>query len=436
LKTLPIINQKAAGIDVGSENMYVSVAGGSPKVFGTFTSQLHALRDYLLQEGVDTVALEATGVYWISLYEVLEAAGIKVLVVNGKHVRNVPGRKTDMADCQWLATLHAHGLLRSGFIPKADIRRLQDYLRLRADHVSMASSHVQHMQKALERMNIKFHHVISSLTGLSGLNVIQAILNGERDPKVLLSLCVQQIRTHKSQQVVESLRGTWSPQHLFALRQAFEMWQCYQERIKECDETLQEVLQEMSANSPQPPQEPPATKRPGPKTPQIEGLHNLLMRICAGKDPTVLPAITDYSLMELIGEVGTDLTCWKTEKHFTAWLGLAPGSKQSGKRRGNFARTRNRAGRIFCLIARSLSRSVNMALGGFYRRLRARRGGLVANKALARKLATFFWRVMVHGFSFVEKGLKDYEHKVAQSEQRLLSKLARSHGFSLLPISS
>jgi transposase len=433
MKSIPIINEKAAGIDVGSESLHVSIGGEAAKIYGTVTSQLHALRDWLVSEGVTSVALEATGVYWLCLYEVLENAGLEVLVVNGKHVRNLPGRKTDIADCQWLATLHAHGLLRSGFVPEEGIRRMQDYVRLRADHITMAASHVQHMQKAMERMNIKLQDVISSVTGVSGLAVIRAILEGERDPQVLLGLCDKQIRRNKAQRVIESLRGTWKREHLFALRQALSGWEFYQQRIQECDEAIAAVLREQTADS-EPPSEGSAGKSAKPggaNAPQIEGLHGMLMRLCAGKDPTTLPAITDYSLLEILSEVGTDLTRWKTEKHFTAWLGLAPGSKQSGKRRGNFARKRNRAGRIFCLIARSLARSVDKGLGGFYRRLRARRGGLIANQALARKLAALFWRFMVHGGSFVEKGLKDYEQKVLQSEQALLAKLARKHGLCL-----
>ena len=438
MKSIPIINEKAAGIDVGSESMHVSIGGEAPKIYGTVTSQLHALRDWLVDQEVRSVALEATGVYWLCLYEVLENAGMEVLVVNGKHVRNLPGRKTDIADCQWLATLHAHGLLRSGFVPKEGVRRMQDYLRLRADHITMAASHVQHMQKALERMNIKLHDAISSLTGVSGLAVIRAILAGEHDPHILLSLCADQIRCKKADRVIESLRGTWRAEHLFALRQAFSGWEFYQQRIQECDEAIAQTLREQTADS-EPPTPSSSTsdktrkKRNGQNAPQIEGLHDMLMRLCAGKDPTVLPAITDYSLLELLGEVGTDLTRWKSEKHFTAWLGLAPGSKQSGKRRGNSSRGRNRAGRIFCVVARSLARSVDKGLGGFYRRLRARRGGLIANQAMARKLAALFWRIMVKGLAYVEKGLKDYEQKVLQSEQALLSKLARKHGLRLSP---
>ncbi len=209
MSNLAVLDPRAAFVDVGSEKMHVSIAGGSPAVFGTVTSQLHALRDYMAEHQVRSVAMEATGVYWLPLYGVLEAAGMEVVMVDGRQTRNLPGRKTDMKDCQWGATLHAHGLLRAGFVPPANIRRLQDYLRLRGEHIAAAAGHVQHMQKALERMNIKLHEVISSLTGTSGLAVIRAILAGERDPQVLLGLCDIRIRNVKAERVVESLRGDW-----------------------------------------------------------------------------------------------------------------------------------------------------------------------------------------------------------------------------------
>jgi len=436
MQALPILNPKATGIDVGSEQLHVSIGGDTPKVFGTTTGQLEALRDWLVSEQVTTVAMEATGVYWLCVYEVLVAAGIEVLVVNGKHVKNLPGRKTDLKDCQWIATLHAHGLLRSGFVPPADIRRLQDYLRLRTDHLSLAAGHVQHMQKALERMNVKLHDVISSLTGASGLAVIRAILAGERQPTKLTNLCDVQIQKRKRVAVVEALRGQWKAEHLFALRQALAGWEFYQTQIAECDQAIEQVLQEMQGSGPaEPPAAvPPAeTKRGGTNTPAIRELHTMLVRVCGGKDPTCLPGVADYTLLQIISEVGTDLRQWKTEKHFAAWLGLAPGSRQSGKRRGSQPRVRNRAGRLWCVVARSVGRSVDKALGGFYRRLKSRRGGLIANKALARKLAVMFWRQMVHGTTYVEEGLKRYEAKVLATEQRWLKKLARKHNMILTP---
>lgn len=432
--SLPVLDATAAAIDVGSEQLHTSIAGGPPKVFGTTTGELHALRDYLLAQGVRSVAMEATGIYWLCPYEVLEKAGLSVVVVNGKYVKNLPGRKTDMKDCQWQATLHAHGLLKPGFVPPEHIRRLQDYLRLRSDHIVMAGAHEQHMQKALERMNLKIHDVISDLTGVSGLKMVEAIVAGERNPVVLVALCDPQIQKSKAGRLRAALEGTWKEEHLFALRQAHELWQFYQQKIGECDQAIGKVLQVVAGPEDPKNPAPPATKRGGINSPQIEGLHGLMWRLCGGKDPTQLPGIADYVLLQLLGEVGTDLgKNWKTEKHFTAWLGLAPGSKQSGKRRGSQRRSRNRAGRLFCVIARSVGRSVDKALGGFYRRLKGRRGGLVANLALARKLAELFWRLMVHGMSYVEQGLRKYEEKVVQTEQHLLQKLAKKYDLILQP---
>ena len=250
MTTLPVLNPKAAAVDVGSEQRHVSIAGDAPKVFGSTTAQLQALRDYLLEQGVSSVAMEATGVYGLCLYAGLEQAGLEVVMVNGRHVKNLPGRKTDMKDCQWQATLHAHGLLRGGFVPKEQIRRLQDYQRLRADHITMAAAHQLHMQKALERMNIKFHDVISHLTGVSGLKVIRAILAGERDPAALLALCDPLIQKRKAERVRESLVGTWKEEHLFALRQALAGWEFYQGQIAECDRALEHVLKEIAPGAP------------------------------------------------------------------------------------------------------------------------------------------------------------------------------------------
>jgi transposase len=436
---LSVIDPLASFVDVGSEQMHVSIAGGPVEVFGTMTVQLHALRDWLKARNVKSVAMEATGVYWLPLYSILEAAGFEVVMVNGKQTRNVPGRKTDMKDAQWGATLHAHGLLRGGFVPPAEIRRLQDYLRLRTDHISLAGGHVQHLQKALERMNIKLHDTISSLVGVSGLAVIEAILAGERDPERLLKLTDVQIQKRKADRVKEALRGTWAKEHLFALKQALASWKHYQQQIAECDREIEAVLKAIDATLPPPESGLPASNetrkpQPGVNAPEIKDLHKMLVKLCGGHDVTILPAVTDYSLLQLVSEVGTDLSKWATEKHFSAWTGLAPGTKQSGKRRGSTKRTRNRAGRIFCVIARSLVRSKDIALGGFYRRMAGRRGGLVAIKAVARKLAVMFWRVMVKGLHYVEAGLAKYEAKVTESKHRTLRRLAMQLGVNVTPI--
>jgi transposase len=440
MKALPVLDPQAAAIDVGSERLHVSIGGDVPKVFGTFTGDLEALRDWLKERGVRTVAMEATGVYWLYLYEVLEAAGLEVVVVNGRHVQNVPGRKTDMADCQWLATLHAHGLLRGGFVPPNDIRQLQDYQRLRSDHIVGAASQVQKMQQALERMNVKLHDVISDLTGVSGLKVVRAILKGERRPGELLALCDEQIRKKKSEAVKESLRGCWKKEQLFALRQALELWEAYQQKIHDCDLEMQALLQQMampgdgqSGDGLIGPVKLAPAKALGKNGPAIERLQELLARICGGRDATQIPGLGTSLVLQIVSEVGTDMSTWETEKRFVSWLGLAGGRKQSGKRKGSVKVHRNRAGRMFCAAARSLAQTVDKALGGFYRRLRGRIGGLAANVALARKLALLFYRLLRYGADYVEKGLKAYEAKVLLTEARLLRKLARKQGFILVP---
>src|SRR6185436_9752414 len=246
--------------------------------------------------------------------------------------------------------------------------------------------------------------------------MVQAIVKGERNPVALLALCDPQIQKNKAERLRAALEGTWKDEHLFALRQAHELWQFYQKKIAECDQAIERVLKVLAGPEDPNNPAPPANKRGGINSPQIAGLHGMLWRLCGSKDPTQLPGVADYVLLQLLSEVGTDLAKpWKTEKHFTAWLGLAPGSRQSGKRRGSQKRSRNRAGRLFCVIARSVGRSVDKALGGFYRRLKGRRGGLLANLALARKLAEMFWRLIVHGRAYVEVGLKKYEAKVAQT---------------------
>lgn len=440
--SLPVLDPLAAFVDVGSEHMHVSIAGGPPKVFGAMTGELNRLRDWLKEQGVSSVAMEATGVYWLPLYEVLERAGLRVRMVNGRETRNAPGRKTDMQDCQWGGTLYAHGLLRGGFVPPGQIRQLQDYLRLRDDHIGLAGSHVQHMQKALERMNLKLHDVISNVVGVSGLAVIEAILAGERDPERLLAVCDVQIQKRKAERVKEALRGTWGEEHLFALKQALESWRHYRKQIEACDEQIHGALLRIEASlTPAETEkgspggfsggESAPRKRGGINAPAIDGLEGLMKRLCGGKDLTVLPACTSYSMLQLIGEVGMDLRQWPTAKHFTAWLGLAPGSYQSGKRHRGVGRKRNRAGRLLCVLARSLVRSKDIALGGFYRRLAARRGGLIANIATARKLAVLIWQAMVKGLEYVDEGLKRYEARVLETKQRALRRLAKDLGLEV-----
>lgn len=452
---LPVIDQLATGIDVGSEKMFVSIGGKSPETFGTTTGELHRLANYLIGSGARTVALEATGIYWLCLYEVLEKAGMEIYVVNGRHVKNLPGRKTDVSDSQWLATMHSRGLLRSGFVPSFDIRRLQDYVRVRQDHVGQAAAQVQHMQKAFERMNIKIYKVISKLNGVSGMNMVRAIVEGERDPENLANLCSPLILKKKKKALLEALQGNFRSEHTFALRQALNTWDFYQQLIQECDVEIGRVLEELAAqqtksdsgSNPHAVNSAPETGPSKPKpvilmqkksigTPKIVGLHSLLFHISGGKEVTAIPGIADQTWLQLISELGIDLACFKTVKQFTAWLGLAPGNAQSGKRSRAVRRSPNRAGRQFCMVAQSLANSVDKALGAFYRRIKARRGAPIAIKALARKMAEMYWRIMVHGMEYVEEGVEAYNKKAADSDIRLAKRLLAKHKLVAVPMGS
>ena|SRR5579862_4758694 len=429
----PKPERRAAGIDVGSEKLFVAVAAGPVKVFAAFTGALLELKDHLMEQKVTTVAMEATGVYWIPVFEVLEEAGLEVCVVNAAHARNLPARKTDMNDCQWLAELHRKQMLNSGFIPPAAIRELRDYTRLRADHVQMASPHILHMQKALDQMNLKIHDVLSDLTGFSGRRLVEAIIAGERRPEVLLDLCDGQVLKNKRAQLLAALQGRWKQSQLFALRQAYENWTHYQKQIAACDEQIGILLQRLAEQNPAPPPDAAGKpKRLHKNGPDIQDLNPLIRRITGGQDLSQLPCLTDYSVLQIIAETGTDMTRWATVKHFTAWLGLAPGSRQSGKMRKTQSRFRGKAGRLFSVIARSLARSKYLSLGGFYRRIRGRSGGQVANVAAARKLAALFYNTLRHGWKYVEQGLAEYENKYKAQSLKRLQCSARRLGMQLI----
>jgi transposase len=429
------INPHAGAVDVGSENFHAAVYEGPLKVFGTFTRDLQEVLEFFQQHGVQTVAMEATGIYWMPLYEVLQKGGVKVCMVNGAHVKNVPGRKTDVADSQWLAELHAHGLLEAGFVPDDAVLRLRDYQRLRQDHIEMGSRHILHMQKALERMNVKVHDVLSDLTGFSGMQIVKAILKGERDPEKLADLSDSQVLIKKRERLVESLRGHWKEEHLFALRQALEGWEFYQGQIANCDQQIANVLAEMAATKPEVPENKfrPLSERKQLRknSPRIANLYQTLVRLCGGNDATQLPTVTEYTILQLVSETGTDMSRWPTRKHFTSWLGLAPGSRQSGKRKRSQKRFRGRAGQIFCLAAGSLPCSKHLALGGFYRRIRATCGGQVANIAAARKIAELYYNTLRYGNSYVEQGLQAYEQKYRQDSIRRLKAAARKFGLKV-----
>lgn len=429
------INLHAAGIDIGSEKLFVSTRPAHVAAYESFTASLLLLREDLLAAGVRTVAMEATGVLWVPLYDILEEAGLEVCLVNGAHAKNVPGRKSDVLDCQWLQQLHSYGLLRPSFIPEETLRQLRAYVRLRDGHIASGARCINQMQKALELMNVKLHQVITQIHGTSGRAIIEAIIKGERDPERLADLCQQQILKNKRALVVKSLEGHYRAEHVFALQQGYACWQFYQEKIHECHEQIGALLEALTEQLPVPEK----TRQPKPirhHKPEVDDLHGKLMRLTGGRDPSQLCGLSDVTLLKLVSEVGTDMTKWPTEKHFTSWLGLAPGTHQSGKhRRRRGKRVTSRAGQIFRESAQSIARSKHLALGAFYRRKKGHRGPGIAMKATARKLAVLFYRLMRYGWDYVEQGVEAYEAQQREEQVRWLKKRAHRLGFAVVTAS-
>lgn len=419
------IRKNAAGIDIGAKQVFVYVENQQVKSFYTFTEDFESLVQYLLQHNIETVAMEATGVYWTILYQMLEEAGIDAWLVDGRETKQVPGRKTDVKDCQWIQELHSHGLLKRCFVAQEDIKELRSYQRLREDHIRSASMHINHMQKALTEMNIRLKEVISQIHGVSGLKIIEAILKGERNKDKLLSLCANSIIKNKKNEVLKALNGRYTKAGLFALKQAHEAYGFYQNQIKQCDNEIERIIHKMGNGS----SDKELKKKRKPirhNKPNVKDLGANMLDIFKGKDATVLPGITDYTWLQIMSETGIDLRRWLTRKHFTSWLGLAPGQHWSGKKRKNKRKKgKPYAGQIFREIAQSLINSKHIALGAFGRRLKAKKGPGVAIKATARKLAELYWNVMVMGTEFTEKGVKNYEEILLERKKKSLERLAK-----------
>jgi len=435
IATLDKIYPGVAAIDIGATAFWVAVADRPVEHFGTFTCDVRRVAAYLREHGVQRVAMEATGVYWIPLHDHLDSEGFEVTVFNGAYARNMPGRKTDVQDCQWHAMLHSHGLLSPCFIPPADIRTMRSYYRQREGHVEAKARCNLQMQKALDLMNVRLHYVISQLAGASGLRVVEAILGGERDPKKLVLLCDEQIRKHKTEDVIASLEGTWDVHHLFALRQALEGYRFYERQMESCDGEIDRLLQKMIEGKP--PANPKGAARTRSKArhnaPKIDKLHEKMMTLCDGQDTAALPGISPLTMMKLVAEMGTDLSAWKSVKHFTSWLGLAPGSHSSGKMRKRVRRRKTKAGQIFKEAVMSIAGSKNPALGAFYKRVKAKKGAAVANTATARKLAEMYYRAMTQGLEYVEQGVEKYNERCREQRLRWMQKNAIAEGYNLVP---
>lgn len=425
------IKKKAAGIDLGSNEFYVSVDGETVRSFETFTSSIIELIKYLKEHLIKTVAMESTGVLWLPLFDMLEKEGFEVFLVNAAHAKNIPAQKSDPADCRWLQKLHRYGLLRASFVPKGNIRRLRTFVRLREDHLSMASSHIQHMQRAMELMNLKLKNVISQLHGVSGLRIINAILKGERNPVTLTELCDVLILKHKKERVKESLRGNYKEEYIFLLKQAYDAWQFYQGQIKECDLQIEKLLKEVTVQIPISDTGSPKPSRHN--CPQIEELHDKIVKLNQGRNATQISGISDTTMLKLTAELGIDYKKWPTEKHFVSWLGLSPKKHQSGKlkrNKRNYAKTKG--GQIFKECAMSIANSKHLALKGFYHRIKTKHGARAANKATARKLAVLYYRFMTKGMEYVEIGLIEYEKKYKEIMIRNLSRKAKILGLQIV----
>lgn len=424
----------AAGVDIGAASHYVAVPPDRDdepvREFPSFTEDLEKLADWLTACGVDTVAMESTGVYWIPLYNLLESRGFVVYLVNARHVKSVSGRKSDVLDCQWLQQLMTFGLLQGAFRPHGDFCALRTVARQRAMLLSYQARHVQHMQKALTQMNLQLTEVISDVVGETGQKIIRAIVAGERDGATLAKLRNVRIKASEDE-IAKALRGTWRDEHLFALKQALALYDAYAEQLAECDRQLETMLADLARHE----GEPGPSKRRGGKAknaPRFD-LRTHLFHLC-GVDLTRIDGIDVTTAFKVLAEIGGDLSRFKSAKHFASWLGLCPGTKITGGKvlSGATKRTANRAAQALRLAAANLWWSQS-ALGAYYRRLCARMDKPRAITACAHKLARLIYALLTQGEEYVDQGQAYYEERYRERVVRHLTKKAKQLGFELIP---
>jgi len=429
------INENAAGIDIGSEEFYVAVPKGrdseSVRNFPTFTADIRRLADWLRQCGIDTVAMESTGVYWIPLYEMLEERGFRVYLVNARHLKNVSGRKTDVLDCQWLQQLHTYGLLKASFRPSEQICAIRSLVRHREMLVRYRSAHIQHMQKALQLMNLRLTNVLSDITGVTGMKIIRAIIAGERDAQVLASYrngrCAQ-----SEEEIKKSLEGNYKREHVFALKQALELYDFYDQQLQKCDQELEALYDEFD------PPDQSGTQPPAPRTTKRRknqpyfDLAQSLFRMSGGIDLTQVDGLDALSVQDILSETGTDMSKWPTVKHFASWLCLAPNNLVTGGKvkRSSTPATQNRASNTLRIAAQSLARS-DCALGAYYRRMRAIHGAPKAITATAHKLAQIVYFMLKRRVPFQALDAAYYEKQHREKTIRSLQRKAASLGLRL-----
>ena len=439
---LEVVHPNAAGIDIGNEVHYVAVppnrSSEAVRRFGCTTAELRAMADWLKQCGIQTVAMQSTGVYWIAVFDILEEAGLEVYLVNARETKNLPGRKSDVQESQWLMKLHTYGLLRNSFRPPQEIRTLRTYWRQRGDLVRAAGRHIQRMQKALTQMNIQLANVLSDISGKSGQAIIKAILQGERDAGELAALCNGRVQASQ-EEVAGSLEGNWQDDLLFVLQQEQDGYEFCQTQMTECDRHLEECLQQRAdrsqgASLPVEKRKERRKKKKG-NNPQFD-LRASLFRM-AGADLTLMDSVDVMTAMTILSEVGWDMSKWKTEDHFVSWLRLCPDNRISGDKiigKGRLP-TNNRV-TIALKMAASTLRTSQTYLGAQFRRLRTKLGPPVAIKAMAAKLARLVYRMLRFGMQYVDQGAEFYEAQHRKLQISHLKRKASQLGFQIIEASA
>jgi transposase len=434
--SVSVINPDAAGIDVGSTFHYVAVPEDRceqpVRRFESFTSDIHCLSKWLKKCRIKTVAMESTGVYWVQLFLILEEYGFDVYLVNAHHVKNVAGRKTDVSDCQWLQQLHSYGLLSASFQPEGLTRSLRGYMRHRKNLTQNYATHILHMQKAFELMNIKIHNVLTDITGKSGQLIIKAILSGEREPEKLANLADERVKSTK-EELIKSLEGNWQDEPIFELKQAYELYNFYKEKISECDMEIEKTLQKFN------PEIDTSEYGKAPRRVHTKNRLNfngtLYLKDLLGVDITQIFGISEINALEIVSEVGLDMSKWPTENHFTSWLNLAPNNQISGgknlKRRNK--KKKNHASQPFLMAGYAVQRS-NHWLGIFHRRIKSKAGPLVATRATARKIAIIFYHMVKGQLEFKPIPIEQYVKQLQEKRLINLKKQATKMGMSLTPL--
>jgi transposase len=439
MESLTCIHRNAAGVDLSADEIVVAVPSDRDdhpvRAFGTFTVDLYQLADWLVQCGVDTVAMESTGVYWIPVFDVLEARGLQVHLVNARFVKAVPGRKSDWNDAQWLQQLHALGLLRGSFRPAAEMRVLRAYVRQRAELIEHRAPHILHMHKALLQMNIQLPQVLTDITGVTGLAIIRAIVAGERDPVVLAQLRNPACKSTE-EQIARALTGTWRAEQIFVLQQALALFDHYTALVLECDAQIeQHCAQIPSRREPQGDDLPLRADKPRSKSKNKPSFNaRAQLRRMVGIDLTKVTGLSSSLVLTIISEIGTDMTKWPTVKHFGSWLGLAPRNDISGGKvlRSRVLKTVNRATQAFRQAAQSVARS-DTAFGAYYRRMRAKLGPQQATVATAHKIARVVYQLLKYGEAFAETTAAEYNQQCHERELKYVQRKAAKLGYIIAP---